>query len=412
MRSIDLVRICRIVAMAAAGAFIGIPLSAVSGQDSTTREVTFSRDVAPIVFHHCVYCHRPGNIGPFSAGTYDAIRPWARSIRQAVLTRRMPPWFAEPGYRGLVHDRRLSDDDIRTIAAWVDGGSKEGNPASLPSLPQFTDGWEIGTPDLVVTMSEPYRIPASGFVPTVSLPTDYVFPEDMWVQAIELKPGNPRVVHQALVRLGNGGITDGLHLYSSGLGATMFREGYGKFIPKGTRIHLQMHYNAIGQQTTDRSQVGFKFAVKPVHTEVRTGIGESRPLPAPASPPSHQNASTFPLSASARIHAFRLHMSTRGGRATATLVLPDGSRTVLFAAEGWTDDWEHDYVLAKPEIVPAGARLEYAASDGIPSLQRTGEAHALYFEWTEVNERNRNDLEPIRIPANPLFTTGVRVRSP
>jgi mono/diheme cytochrome c family protein len=137
MRGVDPVRIWRIVALAAAGALIGIPLSAVSAQDTTTRDVTFSRDVAPIVFDHCVYCHRPGNVGPFSMATYADARPWARSIRQAVLTRRMPPWFADPGYSRLQHDRRLSDDDIRTIAVWVDGGSKEGD-SRFSAVPRDT----------------------------------------------------------------------------------------------------------------------------------------------------------------------------------------------------------------------------------------------------------------------------------
>jgi hypothetical protein len=388
---------------------IGIHLSAIPQQKSPTApDVTFSKDVAPIAFEHCVYCHRAGNIGPFSMTTYSAVRPWARSIRQAVLTRRMPPWFVEPSYEKFLHERRLSDRDVRTIVAWVDGGAKEGNRADMPALPQFADGWQIGTPDLIVTMSESYKVPATGAVPVVSLPTDYVFPEDTWVQAIEVRPGNRSVVHQALARVGSGGIADGLNLYSSGLGATRFRDGYGKFIPKGTRVHLQIHYNTTGRATTDRTQVGFKFAVKPVHTEVRTGIAEANTQPTPLLLETHQQTSTFPLLANARLHAFRLHMSVRGGNVAATLVLPNGSRKVLLAAAGWGDDWEYDYVLAKPEAVPSGAVMEYTATYEGPTQNVPKETHVLYFEWTEVNEANRNDLEPIGIPANPLFTTGLR----
>jgi len=377
-------------------------------QSPAASDVTFSRDVAPIVFEHCVYCHRAGNIAPFSMMTYGAVRPWAKSIRLEVLTRRMPPWFAAPSPGKFSHDRRLSDADIQTIVAWIDSGAREGNPPEIPSPPQFSDGWQIGRPDLVVTMSEAYKIPASGVVPPVLLPTDYVFPEDTWVQAIEVRPGNRTVVHQALARLGSGGIADSLNLYSSGLGATMFREGYGKFIPKGTRVHLQMHYTTTGRESTDRTQVGFKFAVKPVHTEVRTGIAEANATPVPVLLESHQGTSTFPLpSTNARIHGFRLHMATRGGNAAATLVLPDGSRRVLFAAAGWGDNWEHEYVLSKPEAIPSGAVVEFTASYDGPVQKLPRETHVLYFEWTEVNETNRNDLQPIAISANPLFTTGV-----
>jgi hypothetical protein len=344
--------------------------------------------------------------------TYSSVRPWARSIRQAVLTRRMPPWFVDPSSGKFSHDRRLTEQDVRTIVAWADGGSQEGDPRELPPLPQFSDGWQIGNPDLVVTMSQSYKVPASGVVPTVSLPTDYVFPEDTWVQAIEVRPGNRSVVHQALARLGSGGIGDGLSLYSSGLGATMYREGYGRFIPKGTRIHLQMHYTAVGREAIDRTQVGFRFATKPVHTEVRTGIAEANVTRSPLLLDSHQGGSTFPLpSTSARVHAFRFHMTVRGGRATATLVLPDDSRKVLLATEGWSDGWEHDYVLAKPEPVSPRSFVEFTATYDGPSQNLPKEAHVLYFEWTEVNEANQNDLEPIRLPANPLFTTGLKAPS-
>ena len=186
----------------------------------------------------------------------------------------------------------------------------------MPAPPQFTEGWQIGTPDLIVTMTEPYKLPATGTIPVVTLPTDHVFSDDTWVEAIEVRPGNRRVVHQALAIIGNGGLTGGLHLYSPGLGAMIFREGYGKFIPKGTRIHLEMHYSVIGQEATDQSQVAFKFAAKPVHTEVRTGIAEDTSFTIPSLLQSHQIISTFPLSQRARIHAFRPHLEVRGKHAT------------------------------------------------------------------------------------------------
>ena len=397
----------RILTVALNAAALALPIAALPQQSFEQREITYTRDVAPILFEHCIYCHRPGEVAPFSMMTYATTRPWARSVKQQVLLRRMPPWFLDPQYGDFQNARALSEKELQTLAAWVDGGSKEGNPIEMPALPRFGAGWEIGNPDLIVKMTEAYRIPAGGVVPQVTLPTDYIFPEDTWVQAIEVRPGNRRVVHQALAVVGNSGLATSLHLYSPGLPATIFREGYGRFIPKGTRVYLRMHYNAVGQEALDQSEVGFKFAVKPVHTEVRTGIADANVPAAPAVLDSHDSVTTFPLGQEARIHAFRPHMSTRGTTATVTLVMPDRPRKILLSVAGWSDNWEYSYIPAKPVDVPRGAALEYAA--GINTEPGSSSAtHLVYFDWTAVNPANKDDLEPIQVPANPLFTTGVR----
>src|SRR5262245_10239032 len=117
-----------------------------AGQRSTTREVTFARDVAPIVYANCAYCHRPGEVAPFSLLSYKDARPWARAIKQQVVQRQMPPWNADPHYGDFRNARRLTDEEIATIGAWVDAGAPEGNPADAPRPPQFAEGWQIGTP--------------------------------------------------------------------------------------------------------------------------------------------------------------------------------------------------------------------------------------------------------------------------
>jgi hypothetical protein len=399
----------RILTVAVTAAAITIPVAAIPGQSPGQLEITYSRDVAPILFEHCIFCHRPGEVAPFSMLTFATTRPWARSLKQQVLMHRMPPWFLDSQYGDFQNARQLSEKDLQTLVAWVDGGSREGNPADMPSPPRFGVGWEIGNPDLVVKMTEAYKIPAGSVVPQVTLPTDYVFPEDTWVQAIEVRPGNRKVVHQALAVIGTSGLATGLQLYSPGLPATIFREGYGRFIPKGTRIYLRMHYNAIGEATSDQSEVGFKFATKPVHTEVRTGIADANVSSAPSILDSHDSVTTFPLSQDARIHAFRPHMSTRGTTATVTLVMTDRARKILLSVAGWSDNWEYSYVPARPVDVPRGSVLEYAASPNIDAKSATA-THLLYFDWTAVNPANKDDLEPIQIPASPLFTTGVRAR--
>jgi hypothetical protein len=393
------------------------------------REVTFAKDVAPILYKQCVYCHRPGEVAPFSLLTYKDARPWARAIRQAVTTRQMPPWNADPHFGEFRDPRRLTDREVATIAAWVDGGAREGNPADTPALPQFKEGWQIGEPDLVLTMAEPVKIPATGTIPYLTVPTDYVFPEDRWVQAIEVRPGNRRVVHHAVAGAslpgenGTPGGNQNVHLYSPGLEAMVWRDGYGKFFPKGTRFSFQMHYNAIGTETTDQSRIGFRFSRAPVHTQVNTTIVLNNTLVVPPMVQKHEVIGAFQFPADARIHGLRPHMHLRAQLGTASLIRPDGSRTVLLHIPKWDDSWQNYYVLSRPARVPKGAILEYLASyDNSPAnplnpdptapvpwgQQVWDEMHSTYMTWTAVNAQNKNDDEPIQIPASRLFMSGTK----
>jgi len=163
--------------------------------------ITFTRDVAPILFKHCAECHRPNDAAPFSLLTYRDARPWARSIREKILTREMPPWHADQRYGDFKNDARLSQQDINTIVGWVDQGAAEGDPKHLPPIPAYIEGWRIGTPDQVFSMSEEHVIepdaPDDYFVFTI--PTR--FNEDKWVQAAEIRPSNRRVVHHAIAHI-------------------------------------------------------------------------------------------------------------------------------------------------------------------------------------------------------------------
>jgi hypothetical protein len=398
------------------------------GQRAEATDVTFSKDVAPILYENCVYCHRPGEIAPMSLLTYQNARPWARAIKQEVLQRRMPPWKADPHYGEFRNDKMLSEQQVQTLVRWVDGGAKEGNPADMPSPPEFADGWQIGTPDLVLTMAEPFTVPASGTIPWTNLPSnDYEFPEDTWIQAIEVRPGNRRVVHHAVAGAlapgeGRGAGAENLHLYSPGLEAIVWREGYGKLIRKGTRIEFGMHYNAIGKETTDQTKVGFKFARKPVHTQVQTVIVANTSLLIPPMVHKHEAIAAFQFPVNARVHALRPHMHLLAQTGSASLIYPDGLRRVLLHIPKWDDSWQNYYILSEPAPVPKGAILEYVANyDNSPAnplnrdprspvawgQQVWEEMHSVYMTWTEVNEKNAGDAGPIQIPANKAFTTGV-----
>src|SRR5256885_11422023 len=135
-----------------------LPILAILAASVAPAATTFTKDVAPILYERCVQCHRPNDIAPMSLLDYKSARPWAKSIRQAVLTRKMPPWFAAPQYGHFANDARLSSQELKTIEAWVDGGALEGNPGDLPAPPAFVDGWKQGKPDILVDIGQDFEI--------------------------------------------------------------------------------------------------------------------------------------------------------------------------------------------------------------------------------------------------------------
>ncbi|MGH9844522.1 MAG: c-type cytochrome [Blastocatellia bacterium] len=169
-----------------------------SGSASGGRAVTFNKDVAPILFKSCAGCHRPGEAAPFSVLTYKETHPWAKSIREKVLDRTMPPWRADPNVGAWANDRRLTQAEIDTIAAWVEQGAKEGDKRDLPPTPKFAEGWTIGKPDLVVPMPETFTVEASGPDEYQYFEVDPGFKRDVYVRMAEARPDNRRIVHHII----------------------------------------------------------------------------------------------------------------------------------------------------------------------------------------------------------------------
>ncbi|HEU4390968.1 MAG TPA: alkyl hydroperoxide reductase [Blastocatellia bacterium] len=165
------------------------------------RTQTYTKDVAPILFQHCASCHRPNDVAPFSVLSYSDVRPWARSIREKVVTREMPPWYPDQRYGEFTNDPRLTKNEIDIIANWVDHSAAEGDSMDLPPQPTYIDGWTIGKPDRILAMSKAYTVEpnASDLYVYAVIPTG--FKEDKWIQAAEIRPGNKRVVHHAIAHV-------------------------------------------------------------------------------------------------------------------------------------------------------------------------------------------------------------------
>ncbi len=183
----------------AAIGLIGLTFAAASSANSPTKkEVTFNKDVAPIIFKNCVECHRSNEAAPMSLMNYKEARPWAKSIKEKVINREMPPWHADPHYGEFSNDRRLTQKEVDTIVAWVDGGASEGNAKDLPPQPVFADGWTIGKPDVVLQMPEEFTLDASGPDEYQYFEISTNFKEDRYVQMAEARPGNRKVVHHII----------------------------------------------------------------------------------------------------------------------------------------------------------------------------------------------------------------------
>lgn len=377
---------------------------------SAAPEVTFSKDVAPIFYQKCVSCHHAGDIAPMSLVTYRVARPWANAIRQAVLTKRMPPWHADPHYGHFENDPSLSQAEIETIRAWVDQGAKEGNQNDLPPAPPFVDGWRIGKPDVVFSMPTEYSVKANApdDYEDFTVPTN--FQQDVWITAVELRPGNRRVVHHAHVYvtrpkvqqsvaasvpslfdrftfkegsvrhirpgvpvvddacrdIGEGGLPDQkfheeaeeLTTFVPGRSPEVYPQGYARLIPAGSTLTFQIHYaKGTGKDEKDRSSVGFILAKDPPKKVLHRLDMDAYLFQIPAGAPNHEVTFCYDFKDNARILAFTPHMHLRGKDMKWELRRPDATKETLLSIPRYDFNWQIEYKLKDAVAAPKGSRL-------------------------------------------------------
>jgi mono/diheme cytochrome c family protein len=375
----------------------------------------FTKDVAPILFKNCAGCHRPGQIAPMSLLDYQSARPWAKAIREAVVTRKMPPWFADPRYGEFANDARLTKSEIETVRAWVDGGAAEGDPRDLPTTPQFVEGWQLGKPDLVVDIGQDFLVPAGqdryqDFVVSTN------FTEGKWIRAAQVLPGNRKLVHHVHVYVVSndavpapGPATSPATRGAAGLGGFMeiegglsrvrddapvidnactgsqdlpsmagFEEGslatllpgkppdvfdvFGdgstaKYIPPGARLRFQIHYAKVTQADTDRTSVGLYLAPAPPQKPLKRVDLRNRFFVIPAGAANHEVKRCYDVEESKLLVAITPHMHYRGKDATYELVHADGRREILLAVPRYSFDWQLQYRFKSPVLLEKGSRM-------------------------------------------------------
>ncbi|MCA9082166.1 MAG: redoxin domain-containing protein, partial [Planctomycetaceae bacterium] len=347
------------------------PLGCIIGRarrPDDSSSVTYSNQIARIFQDHCVECHRDGEIAPFTLTSYDDAAGWGEMIAEVVAEQRMPPWNANPKFGHFSNDRSLTAQQRQQIATWVEHGCPEGNRTELPAPREFVDGWNLSRePDLVVEMRDrPFHVPAEAGPEGVAYQNFWVdpkFTDDKWITAAEVRPGNRAVVHHIIVYAhpeGKGrGENSFLAAYVPGLRPQALPTGAAKKIPAGSWFRFQVHYTPIGTAQDDLSKVGFIFTDEAdiTHevrtTEVANAKFQLEPFKDNQEVTARSQASPVQLN----LLSMSPHMHLRGKSFRYDLVLPDGTQQTLLDVPRYDFNWQTQYRLAEPLIVPAGARL-------------------------------------------------------
>lgn len=435
MKRIRLI-VTSLICFAVAGGF-ALSAAEANGPGTSAKNVTFNKDIAPIFYKSCAECHRPGEAAPFSVLSYKDVRPWARSIKEKVVSRQMPPWHADPHVGQWANDPRLSQAQVDTISAWVDAGAIEGNPKDLPAAPKFVEGWGIGNPDVIIQMPEEYSVEASGPDEYQYFDAPTNFKEDKYVQMAEARPGNRKVVHHIiafvvppgqpslnmvpkeqrsaalegslkntpfyrdgfLIRMkkdqpvyndgsevpanlkGFNAVDDFLTAYAPGSDYGEWKPGTAKRIPAGATIRFQVHYSKVaGSVQKDRSMIGLVFAKQPPEKLMRTRAVANVFFEIPANTERHKVTAAWKPSLDITLYSLMPHMHYRGVAMEYKVFYPDGRSEVLLNVPAYSFNWQMAYRPQSPIHIPAGSRI-----------QVTG-----YFDNSAKNKFNPDPAQAVR----------------
>jgi hypothetical protein len=383
--------------------------------DAAVTEVSFNKDVLPILQKDCQVCHRPGEAGPMSFLTYDSTRPWAKAIKQAVMSRKMPPWFADPSYGNFRNDPTLTAQEIKILADWADSGAPEGDARDKPATIQWQDGWRI-EPDVVISIPQAYSVPAKGSGEIKAFLVPNPFQQDTWVSSIEVRPGNPSVVHHVMVQVPEDtptappfswGATAAPCLAAPAAPQQNFNEALpssianrlngtqqpapvnapknfaileavyapgsppmdfglydsAKLIPGGGNLRIEVHYTPNGTATSDQTRIGFKLAKgTPQHRYVTLApksLANAR-RKIPAGEPNWQTRGELEFGQDAQLVWLMPHMHLRGKDMTFSLVSPNERADTVLSAK-FNFNWQLGYEVEQPIRVRRGTRMVVVA---------------------------------------------------
>jgi hypothetical protein len=355
-----------------------------------SRVPTFYKDVLPILQDHCQLCHREGEIAPMPFVTYEQTKPWAAAIKQAVQSKQMPPWFADPRYGKFSNDPSLTAQQIGVVAAWVDAGAPAGSPKDAPMPRHWVEGWNIPEPDKVVQMPKPVALPASGDVEYTYEIVPTGFTADKWVQMSEIRPSSREHVHHAVVYIrppeskwlrnapvgvpftpssfsdaeeraeAHATTSDMLLVYAPGSEPDRWPDGMAKFIPAGSDLVFQMHYTTNGHAASDQTSVGLVFAKQPTKQRVLTLQLTNHSFVIPPRTDEYRVEVSGTLPNDATLLSFFPHMHLRGKRFEYNILHSDGTVETLLRVN-YHFHWQMSYRLGQPLFMKAGTWLQAVA---------------------------------------------------
>ncbi len=388
---------------------------------------TFTKNVAPILYQHCAACHHPGEVAPFSLLSYQDAAKRARQIAEVTASRFMPPWKPVGGH--FQNERRLTAAQIQTLARWAAAGAPEGNPKSLPPVPQFPADWSLGKPDLIVQLPKPFAIPAAGADLYQCFVVPSTIPTDRYIRAFEFRPSNRRVVHHALVFTESSGVarqiagptgaypcfgsigtlwTSAIGGWSPGNVPMAMPAGTAVWLPRKADIVIQIHYHPTGKPEEDQSAIALYFADGPP-TRHLVDIGlTSRRIDIPAGDSSYQVHDHFTLPVDVDVVGIIPHAHLVCKKVEGWAILPNGQRLSLLKIEDWDFNWQDQYRYTRPLRLPADTRVEmeitYDNSDANPHNPNhppkrvvwgpgvTDEMAGLHLQAIPVREEDMHEL--------------------
>lgn len=374
---------------------------------AATTQVTYYKDVLPVLQKNCQTCHRPGEGAPMTFMSYEETRPWAKAIKQAVATKKMPPWFADAHYGKFSNDRTLGQAEVDILTNWADSGAQAGNAKDAPKPVSFVQGWRINKPDVVLSMPAAFSVPASGTIDYQYFVIPTGFTEDKYVQMAEARPGDPAVVHHIIAFIrepgnpwlrnlkpgeafdakqaieeaqrqaaahpqqgqrrgggegGGGGFGgDFLAGYAPGTLPNVMKPGQAKLVPAGSDIILQMHYTATGKASTDLSKVGIIFATEKPSERVLTLAATTANFAIPPGDPNYKVETTLKLQDDATLINLLPHMHFRGKDFVYKVTYPSGETETLLSVPHYDFNWQLTYDLAQPKLLPKGTVIDCIA---------------------------------------------------
>lgn len=333
-----------------------------------TGEVTYSEHIAAIFNARCIRCHRDQEIAPFKLESYQDILGWEDTILEVIQDQRMPPWFANPDHGTFANDARITEEEKKLIATWIENGMPQGDPALLPEPPSFTVGWQIPEPDQVINMHDrAFQVPAQGIVDYQRFVIDPGWDEDKYVRAAEARPDNRSVVHHILVYIispGDGGndLRKILVGYAPGGMPTILDDGVAIHVPAGSKLLFEMHYTPNGYAAEDLSYTGVCFVEKSkVKKLLRGGLAIDHRLEIPPHDPNYEVVARYQSRQDELLVSMTPHMHLRGKAFRYEAVYPGGAREILLDVPQYDFNWQLKYELAEPKRLPRGTVVQCTA---------------------------------------------------